>query len=1688
LTSRTRITVVLFVTATLSFLSADAPVRSNDAPRRITRTAPQATNLNPSISGDGRIIVFESSADLLHDGAAPGLRLFSFDVETSRLIQLAPMRGPAAALSQEGKRAAFSAAANPLGTNRDGNPEIFYFDGRTLRQLTDTRPDDAAARISQGCFQPSLSDDGLTIAFASNRNLTGNNPDLNSEVFIYDVRSGTLTQLTDTSGVRGASDVKLSGDDTRVAFVHDAQTVDSDAVGGAVSEQRDLLLYDRRTGRLAARVAAVEGLALTPGRALSDDGLRVIYAARTAANTTQVFLYDGRNNGRIRQLTNLGSRVTDVPLHATISGDGRRIAFATRRRVTTANSDGGVEVYAYDILTGDITRLTNAVATASEVITALDDDGATLVFNYPRLLVEPDAPPESASNSEIFIAQLAPRTPFKTDARIFNGARLDAPAGSLAPGSVGVVMGTNLALAPLSAQRQANDAFPSVLLNTRVSIGGRAAQLFFVSPTQINFQVPDNLGTGPAELVAVNHDGYETRTMLNIAPSAPGLFTANGLGTGEAIALDGATLARGPFDATDANGDARSLILFTTGLRHARLVTARVGGRALRVEAVSPSPDLPGLDQVHLRLSGRLRGAGTTSLVLLADGAESNRATLNFTNGGAPPRPTMLTLTPDVVTLPVGGDFKLSPAVYDAEHEPVEDVAVTFSVSDSSIAAVDGAGIVRGLKPGETLVTAEAGHARAVARVKVLSRTLVLNEFLADPPDGPAGDANRDGTRDGSQDEFVELANGGDLPLDLSGWTLRTRQPSSTTETVRHLFAPGTMLFPADALVIFGGGNFSSDHPAFGGAQVVRASTGALSLTNGGLTLLVRDAAGNLVTQFSYGVGDNFGGDAINQSITRSPDIEGDFTRHTIAQAALRFSPGLKLDGGFFRERVGLLKRITLEPEEQIVFVGDLAHLTARVYDQFERPLPGVSLSFSIEDESLARLESIEAETAIGRAVARIRALGAGVVRVRAAATDGVNRIESAPVILRLAPPPPRIVRVEVEPGIVVLNRGATRQLSASAFDEQGQLIEAAKFNWQVSDSSVATIDEHGALRGVGCGETSVTATTGDGRSSFVSGRARLTVQVPLRLNEVLADVTPDDANTAEIEGDANRDGQRSSTDDEFVEAVNASTQLLDISGVRLADAQNVRFTFPPNTSLAPGQAVIVFGGGNPPAGEAAFGRASVHRASALSLNDAGDTVTLTLPVGTNLFTLDSLTYGIASMPAAIDQSLTRGPDASATEPGAGFTPHREATHSAGRSSSAGLRLDGTPFGSPQLTRIEVVPAGATVDVGAAQHFSARAYAVEAGVETEIGSILFRWDATPAGAVNLSHLNGMTTNATARAGGTFIIRARAGAIEGTSTLDVNPPPTPTPRPTPVPTPAPTPTPTPAPTPTPTPEPAPSPTPAPTPVPSPPPTPTPTPAPTPAGGVVISQIYGGGGNSGALFRNDFVELFNRSDRPISLNGWTIQYAGATSATWQKTELTGQIQPGGYFLVQQAAGAGGTESLPAPDAVGGINLAATAGKVALVSNNQTLAAACPTSLAIIDFVGYGATANCFEGAQPALAPTNTTAAVRSSGGCLDSNNNSTDIQIAPPSPRNTAAPRNSCVASVAGFGVCAATSDEGANCQSIFFAEPFQRRIALYFFGLSERHPRAGSTHWRRDASAFARPDTRVGPLRWRGAWP
>jgi len=182
-------------------------------------------------------------------------------------------------------------------------------------------------------------------------------------------------------------------------------------------------------------------------------------------------------------------------------------------------------------------------------------------------------------------------------------------------------------------------------------------------------------------------------------------------------------------------------------------------------------------------------------------------------------------------------------------------------------------------------------------------------------------------------------------------------------------------------------------------------------------------------------------------------------------------------------------------------------------------------------------------------------------------------------------------------------------------------------------------------------------------------------------------------------------------------------------------------------------------------------------------------------------------------------------------------------------------------------------------------------------------------------------------------------------------------------------------------------------------------------------VVISQVYGGGGNAGATYTHDFVELFNRGTVAVTLTGHTLQYGSATG-TFGASNIqplpTVTIQPGQYYLIQEGIGAGGTTALPTPDyapvspAVV-LNIGGTNGKIVLATNDTPVTSS--TDSNVVDFVGFG-TATMFEGTAATPALSNSTAALRASNGCQDTNDNATDFVATAPTPRNTATAVNVC----------------------------------------------------------------------------
>jgi uncharacterized protein (TIGR03437 family) len=1476
--------------------------------RRVTNTTEDGISLNPSISGDGRIVAFESTEDIAGTGGPEGFRAIRANVgiDPATFVQLGATRAPAPSISQDGSRIAFASKDNPLGTNSDANSEIFLYDGARLIQVTDTSPHDISNRAVDGNFQPSISDDGRFIAFSSNRDFANQNADGNLEIFVFDSVTLSFAQLTNSAGIVGATDAKLSGNGANVVYIRDT--------GTSVSANRDLLLQNRAgTPSIRTLAANATALAMTHGRVISDDDARVVWSAQTATNTTQVFLFDGRNDNTTRQITNLASRAIDVPLHPSISGDGTKISFATRRTVTGQgnNSDASVELYTFDVPSGTFGRVTNVNASGAtaEVISSMNDNGSVIAFNFPRLLSGPVSQEIFENNSEIYVSDTPP-PPASGNITVLNRAshgHEPSPTKAVAPDSIAVALGGSLAFTTQQAQQQGDGTFPTTVASTSVTVNGLPAEIFFVSPNEVHFHVPATAALGVAEVVVTNSDGFQSRGNINMLRAAPGIFTKTGDGLGEGIILNADTLQAGPFDPSDGN---LRLIVFATGVRNGTSVSVAAGGNALTLESIVQTSNLPGMDEIHVLVPADLRGVGAVDLVVRADGRNSNTAGVEFS--------------------------------------------------------------------GDAL------------------RDILINEFLADPPEGAAGDANRDGVRDSADDEFVELINTTIHDIDISDFRIFSR--GSGSDVLRHVFATGTILRSCSSIVVFGGGTsaFNPNDPVFGGASVVKASTNGLSLVNSGGVISLHDRAGAVINLVAYGGSSAIDADN-NQSVTRSPDITGTFAQHLAASDEVRaFSPGTQISGASFVSCTPVISRIEISPSSASIGAGDQQQFIAHAFDAGNNEVPGVLFSWQSSDATVATIDQNGLASPISAGTTEIRAAGRGV--------------ESPAGMLTVNPiAPPNVVINEVDSdqagtdtaefveiydggsgntslsGLVVVLYNGSNDESYAAFDLDGFSTNAAGY-FTLGNVAVPGVDfvfNGGIMQN---GADAVAIYVGNA-SAFPNGTHVITMNL---IDALVYDTNDADdsglltllnSGQPQINEDAGGNGETNSNQ----RCPNGSGGARNTSTYNqfapTPDGPNICMVVTPPPTLSINDVSMNEGDAAPttvtftislsapaPPGGVTFDVATADNTATVANNDyvAKSLTGQTIAAGTQTYSFDVLINGDVAVESneMFFVNVTNLISATVADAqGLGTilnddSPVLSIDNVAASEGDTGT----TTFAFTVTSSLPAPSGGITFDIatadGSAQDDSPGTEDNDYLARSLTGQRINAGNTTYTFEISVNGDRLVEGNESFFVNVTNVIGAGISDATGEGTIlndDV-------------------------------------------------------------ANLVLSQVYGGGGNTGALFTNDFVEIFNRGATTISFAAtpYSVQYAGAIASFGpSKIDLTsGTIAPGQYFLVRLSGGANGSP-LPTPDATGSINMASAAGKVALVYGTSALTGSgCPFAAWVADFVGYGTTADCFEGAGRAPTPGNVTAAQREAGGCSDTNDNAADFQATTPNPRNTASAHNDC----------------------------------------------------------------------------
>src|SRR5262249_32205128 len=356
---------------------------------QLTSTA-GSVNGSPSISDDGTRVVFRSSADLAGGNADGNTEVFLCEIASAGFTQVTnTTRGFTfgGSINGDGSRVALDFSADLTGGNPDLSAEIFLYDtaGANLTQITNS-----TAAFSRS---PSISADGTRISFRSFANLTGSNADGNSEIFLYEVATANLTQITNVT--TGASDrPSVSVDGGRIAFQSTANLTGSNVDGNT-----EIFVYDVASAALTQITNSTTDHNQLPS--ISADGGRIAFqstANLTGANTDgseEIFLYDA-DTANLTQITNATAGFSQSP---SISGDGTRIAFSSTSNLTGGNADGSEEIFVYDPATAKLTQITDSAAGHSSA-PSISGDGGRIAFSSTSDLTGGNAD----GSEELFLA------------------------------------------------------------------------------------------------------------------------------------------------------------------------------------------------------------------------------------------------------------------------------------------------------------------------------------------------------------------------------------------------------------------------------------------------------------------------------------------------------------------------------------------------------------------------------------------------------------------------------------------------------------------------------------------------------------------------------------------------------------------------------------------------------------------------------------------------------------------------------------------------------------------------------------------------------------------------------------------------------------------------------------------------------------------------------------------------------------------------------------------------------------------------------------------------------------------------------------------------------------------------------------------------------------------------------------
>jgi Tol biopolymer transport system component len=338
---------------------------------QITDVTTQTDSAATSLNADGSLLAFGSEANIGGGNPDGNFEIFLYDSNTNDITQItndAFGDSHVPSINGDGTRIAFTSDANINGGNPEGNQEVFLYNSNTgtfLQITSEPFGDSNSSSISMA---------GSIIGFVSTSDINGGNPEGNREVYFYNANTNTITQITnETSGLSEPSEV--SGDGSTITFISDAN------IGGGNPEGNfELYIYNVNNGAIDQITSFTSGNTFAP--TINEDGTLIAFMSSANINGQNpggnfgIYLYN-RGNNSFTQIVNNPTGTSETPA---IDGDGHRIAFMSRANINNGNPEGNLEIYFFNNNQSLIVQITRE-NTALSFVPSISEDGSRIAFH-----------------------------------------------------------------------------------------------------------------------------------------------------------------------------------------------------------------------------------------------------------------------------------------------------------------------------------------------------------------------------------------------------------------------------------------------------------------------------------------------------------------------------------------------------------------------------------------------------------------------------------------------------------------------------------------------------------------------------------------------------------------------------------------------------------------------------------------------------------------------------------------------------------------------------------------------------------------------------------------------------------------------------------------------------------------------------------------------------------------------------------------------------------------------------------------------------------------------------------------------------------------------------------------------------------------------------------------------------------